>query len=402
MLVTHPLSRPVVQGRTTIADRLVPIRIGERLSTRIRDLALICVGAVFIAATANFAFVIPGNPIPVTGQTLSVLVVGGAPGLRRGMMSVAVHPQQHPHANHSVALMPYTPPVDATGATEVSAALNAWLATVPDGSTVDFATGGSYQLAHGALLSGQNSITLDLHGSTLWAAAGASGTDITTSLIRLMGCTHISVVNYVLTGNAPDAVYHAGTEFQHGVYVNGGSDISIGAGTIQSVYGDGVYNNGGTVRLTVASMHVISACRMGVALTAASTVSITGNTFDAVGYAVLDMEPNYSGTAVSGVTFSGNTIGTWGQEFVAANGVAGSIVENVTVNGNTITGSSLRTVITLARRTNIAFTNNVSTHVSTSGTIFTFTHIDGLTFTGNVQPFTSGNLAAITDCTAVV
>ena len=92
MLATHQLNRlPAVERGITIADFLVPIRIGERISARIRHIALICVGAVFIALTANVAFVIPGNPIPITGQTLSVLVVGGALGLRRGMLTVGLY-----------------------------------------------------------------------------------------------------------------------------------------------------------------------------------------------------------------------------------------------------------------------------------------------------------------------
>jgi biotin transport system substrate-specific component len=82
---------PAAERGITIGDFLVPIRVGERMSARLRHIAMICVGAVFIAATANVAFVIPGNPIPVTGQTLSVLVVGGALGLRRGLMSVALY-----------------------------------------------------------------------------------------------------------------------------------------------------------------------------------------------------------------------------------------------------------------------------------------------------------------------
>jgi biotin transport system substrate-specific component len=82
---------PAAERGITIADFLVPIRIGERISARIRHLALICVGAVFIALTANATVWLPNNPIPITGQTLSVLVVGGALGLRRGTMSVALY-----------------------------------------------------------------------------------------------------------------------------------------------------------------------------------------------------------------------------------------------------------------------------------------------------------------------
>jgi biotin transport system substrate-specific component len=92
MLATHQLNRlPAMERGITLADFLVPIRISERISARIRHLALICVGAAFIALTANVAIAIRGNPVPITGQTLSVLVVGGALGLRRGAASVGLY-----------------------------------------------------------------------------------------------------------------------------------------------------------------------------------------------------------------------------------------------------------------------------------------------------------------------
>jgi biotin transport system substrate-specific component len=92
MLATRQMNRlPAAERGITIADFLVPIRIGERISARIRHIALICLGAAFIALTTNVIVWLPNNPIPVTGQTLSVLVVGGALGLRRGAMSVALY-----------------------------------------------------------------------------------------------------------------------------------------------------------------------------------------------------------------------------------------------------------------------------------------------------------------------
>jgi biotin transport system substrate-specific component len=93
MLATHQLNRlPAAERGITIADFLVPIRIGERISARIRHVVLICVGAAFIALTANVTVWLPNNPfVPVTGQTLSILVVGGALGLRRGALSVALY-----------------------------------------------------------------------------------------------------------------------------------------------------------------------------------------------------------------------------------------------------------------------------------------------------------------------
>jgi biotin transport system substrate-specific component len=92
MLATPHLNRlPASERGITIGDFLVPIRIGERLSARIRHIALIVTGAMLIAVTANISVWLPNNPIPITGQTLSVLLVGGALGLRRGALSVFLY-----------------------------------------------------------------------------------------------------------------------------------------------------------------------------------------------------------------------------------------------------------------------------------------------------------------------
>ena len=86
------LDRTTAEQRgITIADFLVPIRVGERLSSRARHVALVVAGAVFIALTANLWVPIPGSPVPLTGQTFSVLLVGGALGLRRGFLATALY-----------------------------------------------------------------------------------------------------------------------------------------------------------------------------------------------------------------------------------------------------------------------------------------------------------------------
>jgi biotin transport system substrate-specific component len=75
----------------TIADFLVPIRVGERVNARVRDIALVVAGALLIYLTARVAIPVPGSPVPVTGQTFGVLLVGGALGFRRGLIGVALY-----------------------------------------------------------------------------------------------------------------------------------------------------------------------------------------------------------------------------------------------------------------------------------------------------------------------
>ena len=73
----------------TIADFLVPIRVGERLNVRLRHIALIMLGALFVSVCAQVF--IPIQPVPFTGQTFGVLVTGAALGFRRGGLSLGLY-----------------------------------------------------------------------------------------------------------------------------------------------------------------------------------------------------------------------------------------------------------------------------------------------------------------------
>ena len=106
-LATERLNRlPAAERGITIGDFLVPVALGERLGTRARHVALVVIGAIVIALTANVMLslqgqtvVLPGDvrvtlptsPVPITMQTFSVLLVGGALGFRRGILAVALY-----------------------------------------------------------------------------------------------------------------------------------------------------------------------------------------------------------------------------------------------------------------------------------------------------------------------
>ena len=90
MIVTPRLNRlPAAERGITIGDFLVPVSLGERISARARHIALMVAGALFIALTAQV--VVPLNPVPITGQTLGVLLVGGALGSKRGGFSALLY-----------------------------------------------------------------------------------------------------------------------------------------------------------------------------------------------------------------------------------------------------------------------------------------------------------------------
>lgn len=76
--LTYPSSRGLV-----LAD-LLP-------GARVRDVALVTGGAALTAALAQVAIAVPPSPVPVTGQTLAVGLVGASLGLRRGTLAMLLY-----------------------------------------------------------------------------------------------------------------------------------------------------------------------------------------------------------------------------------------------------------------------------------------------------------------------
>jgi biotin transport system substrate-specific component len=69
-------------GRPTLADRLISRSI-------LTDVMLVAGGAAFVGLLAQVA--IPLWPVPITGQTLAVLLVGSTLGALRGVIAMAVY-----------------------------------------------------------------------------------------------------------------------------------------------------------------------------------------------------------------------------------------------------------------------------------------------------------------------
>jgi biotin transport system substrate-specific component len=58
---------------------------------RVRDAVLVVSGALLTALFAQIAIDVPGSPVPITGQTLAVGIVGATLGARRGAASLGLY-----------------------------------------------------------------------------------------------------------------------------------------------------------------------------------------------------------------------------------------------------------------------------------------------------------------------
>lgn len=80
-------------ARPAVLSDLVPgvPALPGTAGVRVRDAALVVAGAVLTGLSAQLSVPIPGSPVPVTGQTLAVLLVGAALGLHRALLSMLLY-----------------------------------------------------------------------------------------------------------------------------------------------------------------------------------------------------------------------------------------------------------------------------------------------------------------------
>jgi biotin transport system substrate-specific component len=74
---------------TAIVPTLV--RPGNRVVALVADAVLVAMGVALIAASAQLSIHLPHTPVPITGQTFAVLLVGGAYGAARALATLAAY-----------------------------------------------------------------------------------------------------------------------------------------------------------------------------------------------------------------------------------------------------------------------------------------------------------------------
>ena len=309
--------------------------------------------------------------------------------------------------------------MDSTGGSDASAALQRFVDGVPSGSTVVFKAGGTYRMDHGLLLGNRHDLVFEGNGATL-RANGSGGTPGDSVFALFFGDARITIRNLTLQGNNPDAgtrnAYHGGAESLAGIYLGGATDITISGVTMRDFYGDCLYIGSNTTgawsqRITYQDSTCTGPGRHGVAVIAASDVTIQRVRFDRIGFMVVDIEPDSSSEGATGIMIRDNTIGSYGLTnqyvcfIVAAYAGANAAIRDVSLIGNTISGNpsagytgrpvGLNVVVdgTIGPRSNFVVRDNTST-ITLASTPIRIGNTSGVTVTGNRQPMSSGSLAS--------
>ncbi|NTU78204.1 MAG: biotin transporter BioY [Chloroflexales bacterium] len=81
---------PGLSPAHTMADRLVPAR-GPLATPAVRDGLLILAGTLLMTLLARISIPLPFTPVPITGQTLGVILIGALYGPRLGALTLLAY-----------------------------------------------------------------------------------------------------------------------------------------------------------------------------------------------------------------------------------------------------------------------------------------------------------------------
>jgi hypothetical protein len=319
--------------------------------------------------------------------------------------------------------------IDATGATDVTSALQSYLNGLASGAKVVFKAGATYRITNGIKVVGKSNLVIDGNGATIYKTTRGNS-----PILELReGSNNNTIKNLTIKGVNPYPGYwNLAYEHEHGISLGGTKQTLIDSCKIINVGGDGIYFTGiwiNNVLYPSQDTHITKCLfdgtgRMGIAITdGGNGVVVDFCTFRNQGYYLWDIEPNGHGLGAIGARFSDNIIekdpfGNYetspegkgqphGYFFCITGSSGGGPVENIEVSRNKITSGSMRVGIfnNGGTRKNIAIKDNVSTvrvDESRIAPIVVANGVAGYTLTGNTQPLSGGTFESHSGCTGVV
>jgi hypothetical protein len=305
---------------------------------------------------------------------------------------------------------------DASGATDVTAALQTFLQQAPSGATACLAANGQYRVNGRVRVQGRtNALTIEGNNARLFATVRSNQ-----ALLHFDAGANLVIRNVTVEGFNPNSrtsnAHEYAWEFGMGISLYGMVNSTIANVRILNVNGDAIYVDGSGARWTdgvsIRNVVIDGTGRHGVAFTnGVRNVVVSGSTVRNTGMYPFVIEPDgyvFNGVTAGadGITITGNAISrytidsSWGPYLFAATGRGPE--NNIEFSGNVVTGQKLRIAVQPNgyARTNIRILNNRS-DTRVAGPVMDFAGCTNLTVTGNVQPLSSGGLATVSGCTNV-
>ncbi len=307
--------------------------------------------------------------------------------------------------------------IDATGSRDVTAELNTFLASQSAGTTIAFPEHGRYRIEGVVLASGLQDVTIEGHGSTLFATTDGSGGPPPfynyrahwprlREHVEIRDSQRVTVHDLTVEGPNRDGTFRAELEGQAAFVVTRSSGVTLDGITARATYGDGVYVVGGSVDVTVRRCVLDHNGRQGVAVVDGDNVTVEECTIRSTGRSVIDLEPAHG--LVRTVHVRNNRVEGYVNFLLAAVG-AGTGVQDVWLENNQVKGGrgiSVYAGTERSTRTGIHVIGNRSEGSSGGyeGTLMRFTRFDGVEVRGNHQRVSAGTTPVVlhNSCNATV
>ncbi len=229
-----------------------------------------------------------------------------------GVVAEGVYPPIVPPPPGNVFDVPTS--IDSTGATDVTAALQAWVASVPDGTSlvpnVLRFNGGTYRVQTMLNVTSRNNLTFDCSTPTAlkWTTpVTLSGTmyvgNDSLRLLRFGDCKNITLKSLTLLGASPMPATGDGfkpwenVQHMHTLCVSRCENMVIDGVTIDmSGGGDGINwgneNSGFRSTGTIRNCTIRNAHRCGIAVVGSGGLTVANTLIERIGAWPVDLEPN--------------------------------------------------------------------------------------------------------------
>jgi hypothetical protein len=226
----------------------------------------------------------------------------------------------------------------------------AWLATVPDGSTVQFGPGGCYGQDGTITLTGRSGLVIDGQGSEFRALTPGGSHRANWRVVNGGGLT---LRNMAVRGSNPLGSYDPAVEWQHGYSVEGVQGITLSNVQARETWGDGVMlwrgapspacgDDASSARnVVIAGALIERSGRQGVAIVDAENVTLQDSIVGPVAWASVDIETDDNCEIARHVSIVRNQFGANRYGVIASVGFGGDPqVGDVTVTDNTQTAAT--------------------------------------------------------------
>jgi hypothetical protein len=299
---------------------------------------------------------------------------------------------------------------------DVSAQLNAWIASVPDGSTLQFAPQGCYRVDRTLTIQRRNGLTLEGNDATFQAYT--SGRELPPAQARARSVfnfwrgSNITVRDTIVRGANPNAgtgdlAYVPALEAQTAYVIGGVQNMVLDHVQAYDVYGDFVFVGAATRNLLVENSTFARNGRQGWTINGEDIV-FRNNSIRQTRRATIDLEPSAVTSVTRRVTIQGNTIGVGRLYFLANEGRAAP-TEDISILGNRFVGKAMTIRVnppsgTRARYRVVGNTSDTPVGFNGGGAL-AFSDVLGVEVRDNVQPMQRGrgiSGVSIKGCTDVV